>query len=42
MDQLTKETAKKVYVQPLLEKREHLAEVTEGLMLIATTGKIRS
>ena len=31
---------KKVYVQPTLEKRERLAEVTEAIMIIPTTGRL--
>jgi|WetSurMetagenome_2_1015567.scaffolds.fasta_scaffold1023501_2 hypothetical protein len=31
-------TQKKVYVQPVIEKRERLEDVTEGTMLIATVG----
>jgi hypothetical protein len=38
MDQHVQETSKKVYVQPSLESRESLAEVTEGMMVITTTG----
>jgi hypothetical protein len=40
MDQLVRETSKKAYVRPQLEKRERLAEVAEGMVVITTTGKI--
>jgi hypothetical protein len=35
-----KTETKKVYVQPTLEKRERLAEVTETIMVIPTTGRV--
>jgi hypothetical protein len=37
MDQHVQETPKKVYVQPSLESRERLAEVTEAVS-VSTTG----
>jgi|WetSurMetagenome_2_1015567.scaffolds.fasta_scaffold1023501_1 hypothetical protein len=33
-----KDETRKVYVQPTLEKRERLAEVTETVMFIPTVG----
>jgi hypothetical protein len=40
MDQLTQEPSKKVYVQPSLERRDQLAEVSEGMFIIGTSGKL--
>jgi hypothetical protein len=39
MDQLVRETSKKVYVRPQLEKRERLTEVAEGMVVITTTAR---
>jgi hypothetical protein len=38
MMQTTKETSKKVYAQPSLEKHESLVEVTEGDPINLTSG----
>jgi len=40
MPQTAKEAAKKVYVQPTLEKREGLLDITEGGPISITTGRL--